>query len=236
MMYPIVVLCLALGIATAMIIWLVPVFADIYKDFGANLPGPTMMLVRISNFLNRYFLVAVLLAGTLIYLFRRWKKSENGAYLWDRFVLKIPMIGELTTKIALARFASTFAQLIHSGVPILESLTIVSVAVGNKVFGRLILGAKRVVEGGELLSTELAKHREFPRVLVHMLSAGERTGKMDEMLQRVSDFYEDEVETSLSGLTATIEPLLMIVLGIIVGGIVLGMFMPLFKMTDILSA
>lgn len=235
MMYPIVVLCLAMTIATGMIIFLVPVFSDIYKDFGANLPGPTQMLVNASNFLRKYFILVAGAVVVLVTLFRKWKQSPSGAYAFDKFVLKFPLIGELVGKIALARFASTFAQLIHSGVPILESLDIVSVAVGNKFFGRLILGAKKVIEGGELLSTELARHPEFPRVLVHMLSAGEKTGKMDEMLQRVSDFYEDEVETALSGLTATIEPLLMVVLGVIVGSIVLGMFMPLFKMTDILK-
>ncbi len=235
MMYPLVVLCLALTIATGMILFLVPVFSDIYKDFGANLPGPTQMLVNVSNFLRHYFLLAAGAVVVAVTLFRKWRQSPSGAYAFDKFVLKFPLLGELAAKIALGRFASTFAQLIHSGVPILESLDIVSVAVGNKFYGRLILGAKKVIEGGELLSTEMAKHPEFPRVLVHMLSAGEKTGKMDEMLQRVSDFYEDEVETALSGLTATIEPLLMVVLGVIVGSIVLGMFMPLFKMTDILK-
>lgn len=235
MMYPIVVLCLALGIATAMILWLVPVFSDIYKDFGANLPAATQFLVKISDFLRTKFLLAAAVIGGGAYAFQKWKHTPRGAYQWDAFILKIPIIGELATKISLGRFASTFAQLIHSGVPILESLDIVSVAVGNRYYGRLIINAKRAIESGELLSTELNKHPEFPRVLVHMLSAGEKTGKMDEMLQRVSDFYEDEVETALTGLTATIEPLLMIVLGVIVGGIVLGMFMPLFKMTDILQ-
>ncbi|MBP7276440.1 MAG: type II secretion system F family protein [Kiritimatiellae bacterium] len=236
MMYPIVVLCLAVVITTAMILFLVPVFADIYSEFGANLPKPTQMLVSVSNFLKSYFLYAAAFVALVMFVFKKWRQSESGAYMWDRFILKIPLIGELASKIALGRFASTFAQLIHSGVPILESLDIVSVAVGNKFYGRMIQDAKRVIEGGELLSTELARHPEFPRVLVHMLSAGERTGKMDEMLQRVSDFYEDEVETALAGLTATIEPLLMVILGVIVGSIVLAMFMPLFKMTDILKA
>lgn len=235
MMYPTVVLCLALTIATGMITWLVPVFADIYKEFGANLPGPTQLLITLSNLIRHYSILVILVVGTCVFVFRKWKSSPKGAEAWDHFILKFPLLGELVSKIALARFASTFAQLIHSGVPILESLDIVSVAVGNRVYGKLIISAKHVVESGEQLSVEMSKHPEFPRVLVHMLSAGEKTGKMDEMLQRVSDFYEDEVETALAGLTATIEPLLMIVLGVIVGSIVLGMFMPLFKMTDILQ-
>ena len=117
----------------------------------------------------------------------------------------------------------------------METLDIVSVAVGNRILGDILRAARATVERGDLLSTELAKHRVFPRMLVYMLSAGEKTGKMDDMLQRVADFYEDEVETSLNGLTATIEPLLMVFLGVVVGGIVLGMFMPIFRMTDILK-
>ena len=235
MMYPTVVMVLALTIATAMVIWLVPVFADIYADFGGKLPGPTLFLMAASNFLRGNALLMIGIVGGTIIAFNKWKKTESGAYLLDNIALRIPMIGELVTKIALGRFSSTFAQLIHSGVPILEALDIVSVAVGNKVFARLIRGAKTTVEGGEQLSVELSKHREFPRVLVHMLSAGEKTGKMDDMLQKVADFYEEEVESALAGLTSIIEPLLMVFLGVVVGGIVLGMFMPIFKMSDIIS-
>lgn len=235
MMYPVVVMCIALGIATAMIIWLVPVFKEIYSDFGSNLPGPTLFLVHTSEFLRAHALIVILVVGGLIFLFNKWKKTEAGAYAWDNFILRFPLIGDLIAKIALGRFASTFAQLIHSGVPILESLDIVAVAVGNKVFGRIILNAKTTVESGELLSTELTKHKVFPRVLVHMLAAGEKTGKMDEMLQKVADFYEEEVEAALAGLTSIIEPLLMVFLGVVVGSIVLGMFMPIFKMADIIG-
>ncbi len=235
MMYPTVVMVLALGIATAMIIWLIPVFSDIYQDFGSKLPGPTRMLIALSGFLRKYFLfvaAGLVAAGAM---FARWKKTPTGRYHWDAFVLRFPLIGELAKKICIGRFASTFAQLIHSGVPILESLDIVSVAVGNRVIGRRLQEARLTVESGELLSDELQRHPIFPRMLVYMLSAGEKTGKMDEMLQKVADFYEDEVETALNGLTSTIEPLLMVFLGIVVGGIVLGMFMPIFKMTEILN-
>ena len=165
----------------------------------------------------------------------RGLKTESGATLRDRLVLRIPMVGELATKICMGRFSSTFAQLIHGGVPILEALDIVSKATGNRVFGRIIMQGKRTVEEGGLLSEELTRHREFPRMLVYMLTAGEKTGKMDEMLQKVADFYEDEVEAALAGLTSIIEPLLMVFLGIVVGGIVLGMFMPIFRMSEILQ-
>lgn len=235
MIYPAVVMTIAILLATVMVIWLIPVFSDIYEEFEGKLPLPTQMLIALSGFLRRYFLFV--LAGVIIavLVFQQWKRTEPGRRAVDRFVLRLPVIGELARKVCLARFSSTFAQLIHSGVPILETLDIVAVAVGNRVLGDILKTARATVERGDLLSTELAKHRVFPRMLVYMLSAGEKTGKMDEMLQRVSDFYEDEVETSLNGLTATIEPLLMVFLGVVVGGIVLGMFMPIFRMTDILK-
>lgn len=236
MMYPMVVLSLALIIATAMIIWLVPVFKDIYADVGKRLPGPTLFLLMMSDFLRKYFLGVfggLLLGGVA---FARFKRTERGAYLWDAFLLRLPMIGTLVQKIALGRFASTFAQLISSGVPILESLDIVAVAIGNRVYGKIIIDAKKVVESGEPLSSELTKHKIFPRLLIHMLSGGEKIGKMDEMMRKVADFYEDEVESTLAGLTSIIEPFLMVILGVVIGGIVLGMFMPIFKLAEAITS
>ncbi|MCF7837475.1 MAG: type II secretion system F family protein [Candidatus Marinimicrobia bacterium] len=235
MMYPVTVMILALTMATAMVIWLVPVFSGIYEDFGANLPGPTKALMNLSNFIRGNGLVVAGVVAAIIYGFQRFKKSEKGAYLLDHMRLRFPLVGELALKISLGRFASTFAQLIHSGVPILEALDIVAYAVGNRVISRIILGAKGTIESGELLSTELMKHKILPRMMVFMLAAGEKTGKMDEMLEKVGQFYDDEVEATLEGLTAIIEPLLMVFLGVVVGGIVLCIFMPIFKLSDIIS-
>lgn len=235
MMYPMVVMILAMLISAAMIIWLVPVFSGIYSDFGSKLPGPTLFLVALSEFVRGNTLLVIGAVAGLIFGFKAFKGSEKGAYMWDNFVLHFPMIGELARKISIGRFSATFAQLIHSGVPILQSMDIVSYACGNKVYAHIIRKAKSTVEGGDLLSTELEKHKLFPRMLVRMLAAGEKTGKMDEMLDKVSEFYEDEVEQAVNGLTSIIEPLLMVFLGVIVGGIMLGMFMPLFKMTEILN-
>lgn len=235
MMYPVVIMILAICIATAMIIWLVPVFSGIYADFGSQLPGPTRFLVALSDFIRGNALLVAGIVATLIFGFTTFKRTKKGAYMWDNFVLHFPMIGELASKISVGRFASTFAQLIHSGVPILQAMDIVSYACGNHVYENIIQKAKATVEGGDLLSTELEKHKLFPRMLVRMLGAGEKTGKMDEMLDKVADFYEDEVEQAVNGLTSIIEPLLMVFLGIVVGGIMLGMFMPLFKMTEIMN-
>lgn len=235
MTYPTVVLTLAIFIATAIVIWLIPVFSDIYAEFEGKLPFPTRMLIAISGILRRYILFVI--AGVILIglAFQHWKRTPAGRRTVDRIVLSLPGIGAVARKVCMARFSATFAQLIHSGVPILETLDIVSVAVGNRVIGDILQASRATVERGELLSVELQRHKVFPRMLVYMLAAGEKTGNMDVMLQRVADFYEDEVETTLSGLTSIIEPLLMIFLGLVIGSIVVAMFMPIFRMADILN-
>ena len=156
-------------------------------------------------------------------------------FFFDSIMLKAPVFGDLLKKVGLSRFASTFAQMTRSGVPILEALNITAVATGNKVLGKTILEAKNVVERGEPLSSALAKDSNFSTMLVQMLMAGEKTGKVDEMLEKIAEFYEDEVDATLSGLTSLIEPLLIVVLGIVIGGIVLCMFMPIFKMHELVA-
>jgi type IV pilus assembly protein PilC len=235
MMYPSIVMTVALLLAAGMIIWIVPVFASIYADFGAALPGPTQFLVNVSNAIRRN---VILVVGGLVVLavgFAKFRRTEKGAYMWDAFRLKFPLLGELARKVALSRFASTFAQLTRSGVPILQTMEIVAYATGNKVLGKIILDARATVERGEPLSAALDKSKAYPRMMIHMLSAGEKTGKVDEMLQKISEFYADEVETALAGLTSLIEPLLIVFLGVVIGGIVICMFMPIFKMSEIVN-
>ena len=235
MMYPSIVMTVAILLAASMIIWIVPVFASIYSDFGANLPGPTQFLVNVSNAMRKNALAAVAIVVAISIAFGRFKRTERGSYLMDAFALKFPLIGELVSKVALARFASTFAQLTRRGVPILQAMEAVSFATGNKVLGKIILDARATVEQGEPLSVALEKSKAYPRLMIHMLSAGEKTGKVDDMLQRISEFYSDEVETALGGLTSMIEPLLMVFLGVLIGGIVLCMFLPIFKMHEIVN-
>jgi len=235
MMYPVIVLCIALSIATGMILFVVPVFSEMFAGFGKELPGPTQMLINFSNFLKRdgIYLLVVIIAGVIG--FKKWKNSPMGALKLDEMALKFPVFGELNKKVAAARFSRTFAQLIRSGVPILSALEIVAGATGNKVAGNVILGARSAVEKGEPLSSAMVKQKVFPGMLVRMLQAGEKTGKIDEMMDSIADSYDDEVETMLGGLTSLLEPLLMVFLGIIVGGIVLCMFLPIFKMGTLVS-
>ena len=235
MMYPMIILVMAGLLSVGMITFIVPVFAGIYKDFGGALPGPTQFLVNVSEIVRHNGIIVIVVFAVLVAVFQRYRKTPGGAYQWDAFCLRFPVTGILARKIAVSRFASTFAQLIHSGVPILRSLEIVATATGNRVLGKILLDSRSVVERGETLSSALRTSRQFPPVLVHMLSAGERTGKMDEMMKRIADFYDDEVSSSLAGLTSMIEPLLMVVLGVVIGGIVLCMFLPIFKMHELVT-
>jgi len=235
MAYPVIVLCIALGIATLMIIFIVPVFGEMFADFGAALPGPTQFLLDFSHGIRRHALPVLGAIIVLVVLYNKWKRTENGAYTMDKFSLKMPVLGVLAQKVAVSRFARTFAQLSRSGVPILSTLEIVAGATGNKVFGRAIMESKITVERGEPLSTALVKCPFFPRLLIHMMAAGEKTGKIDDMMENIADFYDDEVETMLEGLMSLLEPLLIVFLGVIIGGIVICMFMPIFKMHEVVA-
>ncbi len=235
MSYPVIVLCIAIGIAISMILFIVPVFADMFSDFGAALPGPTQFMVDLSGYMRRYGIFIALAIVALSVLFKKWKNTPAGGISFAQLVLKMPVFGELSQKVATSRFARTFAQLLRSGVPILRALEIVSGATGNRWFEKIIIEARSTVERGEPLSSALIKYPCFPRLLVHMMSAGEKTGKIDEMMQNIADFYDDEVEAMLDSLTSLLEPLLMVFLGLIIGSIVISMFLPIFKMGEVVG-
>jgi type IV pilus assembly protein PilC len=235
MMYPTVVIIVALGLATALIMFVVPVFAEMFTDFGAELPGLTQALLDFSNLLTRYWYIALAVVSALIYGFKRYNKTDKGQYKVDEFKLRFPILGQLATKVAVSRFASTFAQLLHSGVMIMESLEIVGLATGNRVIGDSLIEARKTIEEGQPLSFALEPNKYYPRMLVHMLAAGEKTGQVEEMMDKVSEFYETEVETMVNGLTSMIEPLLMVFIGAVIGTIVVAMFLPIFKMSEVVS-
>lgn len=235
MSYPTIVLCIALGIAALMIVFIVPVFASMFDDFGAELPGPTQFLMNVSDGVREHAIVVIVLVTIAAVAFQKWKQTDTGAFAMDRFALKFPVLGTLTQKVAVSRFARTFAQLSRSGVPILSALEIVAGATGNRVFGKAIRESRKTVERGEPLSTALAECVFFPRLLIHMMSAGEKTGKIDDMMQNIADFYDDEVDTMLEGLMSLLEPLLIVFLGVIIGGIVVCMFLPIFKMHEVVQ-
>jgi type IV pilus assembly protein PilC len=235
MTYPVIVICIALAITTFLIVRVVPIFAEIFKDFGAKLPAPTQFLIDVSDFVrgNWYFLVVALI-GTIVGV-RMFVRSARGRQLWDRWKLKLPVLGPLTHKICMSRFARTFAQLIRSGVPILEVLDIVGGTAGNSVIEKSINGVSADVEKGDNLSVALSRKPIFPPMLLRMVAAGEATGKIDTMLEKMADFWDEEIEAMLDALTSLIEPMLIVFLGLIVGGIVIAMFLPIFKLNEVVS-
>lgn len=233
--YPVVVLCLSLVIAAAMILFVVPIFTQMYADFGARLPGPTRLLLGASNFAVRWWWALLLAVALAVAAFRRWHRTPAGALACDRLALRLPVFGPLTQRVAVARFARIFSQMVHSGVPILDGLRIVAQACGNRAVGRSIMEARAVVERGEPLSAGLEKREGIPLLVVRMVAAGERSGKLDEMLDNVAETYEDEVETMLAALTSLMEPLLMVFLGVVIGSIVVAMYLPIFQMSSILK-
>jgi type IV pilus assembly protein PilC len=218
-----------------LLIKVVPVFGEIYSGFGAKLPGPTQALINISNFLKHYILFFIIGGGATVYAWFYFIKTPTGREFWDARRIKLPVFGGIAHKICLARFTRTLASLIRSGVPILEVLQIVSQTVGNVVMEKAIKTAAADIERGESISVALGKHSVFPSMVIRMITAGEQTGKIDDMLERISDFLDEEIETVLSGLTAMIEPILIVFLGVVIGGMVICMFLPIFKLSEIVS-
>jgi type IV pilus assembly protein PilC len=235
MMYPTVVTIVAILITIFLLIKVVPVFGEIFKSFGSSLPTPTQKLIDISHFVQRYVMLLLVGGGVGVYGWFYFIKTSVGRKFWDSNRIKLPIFGGIAHKICLARFTRTLASLVRSGVPILEVLQIVSQTVGNVVMEQSIKTAAVDIERGESISVALSKHPIFPTMIIRMVTAGEQTGKIDNMLERIADFLDEEIETTLSGLTALIEPILIVFLGVVVGGMVICMFLPIFKMPEIVS-
>jgi type IV pilus assembly protein PilC len=235
MTYPVIVITIALLITTFLIVRVVPVFGEIFKDFGAKLPAPTQFLIDLSDFVRAKWYLMLLGIGGTIFGIRYFLRSTRGRQLSDRWKLKLPVFGPLIHKISMSRFARTFAQLIRSGVPILEVLDIVGGSSGNHVVEESIKGVSTDVEKGDNLSVALSKKKIFPPMMLRMVAAGESTGRIDSMLEKMADFWDEEIEAMLDALTSLIEPMLIVFLGVIVGGIVIAMFLPIFKLNEVVS-
>jgi len=235
LMYPTVVSVVAVCITIFLLIKVVPVFGEIFTSFGSKLPAPTQFLIDLSDLMKKFFWLVLILMGGAVYGWMYFLKTKTGREFWDSNRIKLPIFGHIAHKICLARFTRTFASLIRSGVPILEVLQIVSQTVGNVVMEKAIKTAAVDIERGESISNALSKHPVFPTMVVRMVTAGEQTGKIDSMLERIADFLDEEIETTLSGLTSLIEPILIVFLGVVVGGMVICMFLPIFKMSEIIN-
>jgi type IV pilus assembly protein PilC len=236
MMYPTAVTTIAMGITVFLLVKVVPVFKEIYAGFGAKLPAPTEFLIKVSD--NLKMLLPYLVVGSIMVVWGwlYYIKTKPGREFWDRIRIQLPIFGSIGHKICLSRYTRTLASLIRSGVPILEVLNIVANTVGHVGMEKAIRVAASDIEKGESMSAAFAKHPHlFPSMIIRMMTAGEQTGKVDSMLERIANFLDEEIETTLSGLTSLIEPILIVFLGVTVGGIAICMFLPIFKMSDIIN-
>jgi type IV pilus assembly protein PilC len=236
MMYPIVVMTVAVSVVIFLMVKVVPTFRDVFNSFGHALPWPTQLVINISEFLSSWkaiFLVAVLVGlGIFIFLYRR---TKAGAYNWDKMILMLPVFGVLARKASVAKFARTLGTLVKSGVPIMDALETVGKTSGNLVVERAVNKARDSVREGKTLTQPLKESKVFPPMVTQMINVGEETGALDTMLSKVADFYEDEVDAAVEGLTSIIEPILIVFLGVTIGFIVVAMFMPMFDLGNLVS-
>ena len=235
MTYPVVVFFLAILMCVGMLIFIVPVFEGMFKDLGGELPLPTKVLVFLSSTM-RYMLPAVSVSAVVgVFLWRRFGKTERVRNVVDPLKLRLPVFGNLFAKLALARFARNLGTLLSSGVPILQSLEIVADTTGSIVISRALKEVQESVRRGETVAGPLAEHKVFPPMVVQMIASGEESGAIDEMLHKISQFYDDEVEATTEALTALIEPLMIAFLGGIVGSMIIALYMPIFKVFDLIG-
>jgi type IV pilus assembly protein PilC len=235
--YPIAVAVIAVFIVTGMLIFVVPVFDGLFASFGAELPLPTLMLVRLSNLIkNPLFFIpvlAIIIVGPIIY--RRNKTSPKVRNVVDPIKFKVPVFGQLFQKVALARFTRNFSTLMHAGVPILSALDIVGDTAGNVVIARAVASVKESVRQGTGMAKPLGEHPVFPPMVVQMIAVGEDTGSLDTMLRKIADFYDEEVEATTEQLMALIEPIMIMFLGGIVGAMIIAMYLPIFKIFELIK-
>jgi type IV pilus assembly protein PilC len=236
MYYPLTILTFALLVVSGLFLFVIPKFADIFKGFGAELPGPTKFFLDLANFFKTYFPFIVIAIAVAVYIFLRTIKTPRGQVWFDRLKLSMPMIGPLIKKIVIARFSRTLSLLYSSGVPIIDSLELVATSCGNVIMEKAILLASEQVLEGERITGTLEKSEIFPNMVIHMIDVGERTGNLSDMLQKVSDFYEMQVNSAISGLTSIIEPVLIVMMGVFIGIVAVCLFLPIVKLPTIINA
>jgi type IV pilus assembly protein PilC len=232
MVYPATIVGVAVIVVMILMIFVIPVFESMFKSAGQTLPLPTLIVITMSKLIKKYVFIVVPALILLFYLFRRYHKTENGRAVIDRLLLKLPVFGPLLQKISVARFSRTLGTLVSSGVPILDGLNIVSKTSGNKTIETAIMNARASIREGETIAEPLGRSGMFPPMVIQMISVGESTGALDSMLSKIADFYEEEVDVAVGNLTSLLEPFLMVFLGVVIGGVVISMYLPIFQMAS----
>ncbi|MGH8059176.1 MAG: type II secretion system F family protein, partial [Candidatus Entotheonellia bacterium] len=230
MVYPAAIIVISMGVVTFLMIFVIPVFAKMFTDFGGALPWPTQMVMTLSDLMIAYILYFFPAAIGAFFLFKQYYKTEPGKRLVHQLMLRLPVFGPLIQKAAVARFSRTLGTLLASGVPIIDSLDITAHTAGNKIVEEAILSSISSVKEGQSLAEPLAKHPVFPPMVVQMVEIGDVTGSLDAMLNKLADFYEEEVDRAVEALTALLEPMMMVFLGVVLGFIIMAMYLPIFKM------
>ncbi len=235
MTYPASVLVISIGVVALLLLKVIPVFQKMFEGMGGQLPGPTQFLVNASQFMQSYFLYMIVGVAVAIYIFRRYYRTEKGRLTIDALLLKAPVFGPLLKKVAVAKFTRTLSTMLGSGVPILEGLSIVSKTAGNKIVENAIMKTRQSISEGRTIAEPLAETDIFPSMVVQMIAVGEATGALDAMLAKIADFYDDEVDTAVDAMTALLEPFMMVFLGGVVGGMIIAMYLPIFKMASVVG-
>ncbi len=237
MTYPIVILMVTIVVVVVLLKFVIPTFETMFKDFGAEdaLPYPTQVVIDISRGFGDHFITIIISAVALVVGFIAFRRNTKGRYILDRFTLMMPVIGPVVKKIAVARFTRTLGTLLSSGVPILEALQTVAKASGNTVIEKVILFARERISEGRNIAEPLGEANIFPGMVVQMVAVGEQTGALDVMCNKIADFYDEEVDVAISALTSLLEPMMMVFIAVIVGGMVIAMYLPIFNMADIVN-
>lgn len=232
LVYPATIVGVAIIVVMILMIFVIPVFETMFKSAGQSLPLPTLIVLTMSKLIKKYIIIFIPALILLFYLFKKYYQTENGRAVIDRLLLKIPVFGPLLRKVAVARFSRTLGTLVSSGVPILDGLTIVSRTSGNRTIETAIVNARSSIREGETIAEPLGRSKLFPPMVIQMISVGESTGALDSMLSKIADFYEEEVDIAVANLTSLLEPFLMIFLGVVIGGVVISMYLPIFNMAS----
>jgi type IV pilus assembly protein PilC len=235
MVYPSAILGICVLVVVILLVFVIPVFEKMFAGFGAALPAPTQFVIALSKFVQGNALYIVMGLVGLVFLFRRYRQTVSGRMLTDRAMLKAPVFGPLLVKIAIARFSRTLGTLVSSGVPILDGLNITAKAAGNKVLEEAIMKTRASISEGKTIAEPLQDADVFPPMVVQMIGVGESTGSLDAMLNKIADFYDEEVDATVSALTSLLEPLMMVVLGVLIGGMMIAMYLPIFKMATVVG-
>ncbi len=232
LIYPATIVTVAVAVVMILMVFVIPVFETMFQSAGQSLPLPTVIVLTISKMIKKYIVILVPAFILLVFLFKRYYKTDNGKAVIDRLLLKLPVFGPLLRKIAVARFSRTLGTLVSSGVPILDGLSIVSRTSGNRAIETAIMNARASIREGETIAEPLSRSALFPPMVIQMIAVGESTGALDSMLSKIAEFYEDEVDVAVANLTSLLEPLLMVFLGVVIGGVVIAMYLPIFNMAS----